>query len=103
MCTKCPGGGTNAQKHQFLTILGGVVTIATADTPELELRVCVEVKCESFETCEKCAQNFWGGHKCAKIAIFDDFGGCGYHSNGRYPQSETVMVWQIQLRNALGM
>ena len=81
----------------------GGVAIATADTPKLELRVYVEVKCESFETCYKCAQNVWGEHKCAKIAIFDNFWGCGYHSNDRYPQSETVMVWQIQLRNALVM
>ena len=68
-CEKCAQnvwGGTNVQKHQFLTILGGVVTIATADTPKLELRVCVEVKCESFESCEKCAQNVWGGTNVQK-------------------------------------
>ena len=67
-CEKCAQnfwGGTNVQKHQFLTILGGVA-IATADTPKLELRVCVEVKCESFETCEKCAQNVWGGTNALK-------------------------------------
>ena len=53
-----------AKKRTFLTIFGGVVTIATADTPKLELRVCVKVKCESFETCEKCAQNVWGAQMC---------------------------------------
>ena len=58
-CAQNFWGDTNALKYQFLTIWG-VVAMATADTPKLELRVCVEVKCESFETCEKCAQNFWG-------------------------------------------
>ena len=53
-------GGHKCAKTPIFDNFGGVVTIATADTPELELRVCVEVKCESFETCEKCAQNFWG-------------------------------------------
>ena len=55
-----------AKKRTFLTTFGGVVTIATADTPKLELRVCVEVKCESFESCEKCAQNVWGGTNVQK-------------------------------------
>ena len=68
-CEKCAQnfwGGTNVQKHQFLTILGGGVAIATADTPKLELRVCVKLKCESFETCYKCAQNVWGGTNAQK-------------------------------------
>ena len=68
-------GGHKCAKTPIFDNFGGVVTIATADTPKLELRVCVEVKCESFKTCKKCAQNVWGGHKCAKIAIFDDFVG----------------------------
>ena len=55
-------------------ILRGVVTVATADTPKVKLRVCVRVKCKSFESREKCAQNVWGGHKCAKTPIFDNFG-----------------------------
>ena len=56
-------------------ILGEIVIIATADIPKLKLRVCVEVKCESHEACKKFAQNVWGGHKCAKIVISDNFGG----------------------------
>ena len=61
---------------EFLKLFGMIVVISTADTPKLELRVSGKLKCESFETCKKCAQNDWGGgHKCAKIAIFDDFGG----------------------------
>ena len=72
---KISGGGTNVQKHQFLTILGGVVTIATADTPKLELRVCVEVICESFESCEKCAQNVWGGTNVQKHQFLTILGG----------------------------
>ena len=59
-------GGHKCAKTPIFDNFGGVVTIATADTPELELRVCVEVKCESFETCEKCAQNFWGGTNAQK-------------------------------------
>ena len=42
---------------------GKLVTIATKDrpTPKLELRVCIDIKCKSFEACKKCAQNTWGG------------------------------------------
>ena len=65
-CAQNFWGGTIVQKHQFLTILGGGVAMATADTPKLELRVCFEVKCESFETCYKCAQNVWGGTNAQK-------------------------------------
>ena len=37
-----------------------VVAKAKADIPKLELREYDKIKCESFETCEKCAQNdFW--------------------------------------------
>ena len=39
----------------------GVVTIATADTSKLEIRVCGKFKRESLESCEKCAQNVWEG------------------------------------------
>ena len=55
------GGGHKCAKIAIFDDFGGVVTIATADNPKLELQVCVEVKCESFETCYKCAQNVWGG------------------------------------------
>ena len=69
------GGGHNGAKTTKFDHFGGVVSIATADTPNLEIRVCVVVKCELFDTYEKCAQNVWGGHKCAKIPIFENFGG----------------------------
>ena len=74
VCTKCLGGHKCA-KTPFFDKFWGVVTIATADIPKFELRMCAEVKCESFEACEKCAQNIWGGHKCAKTSIFDNFWG----------------------------
>ena len=48
-----------------------------ADIPKLELRMYGKLKCESFEVPvrEKCVQNVWGGGtKCAKSAVFDDFG-----------------------------
>ena len=38
----------------------GVVTVAMADSPKLELRVCGKFKWELYEACEKCAQNVWG-------------------------------------------
>ena len=69
VCTKCLGGHKCA-KIAIFDNFGSVVTIATADTPKLELRVCVEVKCESFETCEKCAQNVWGGAQMRKNSNF---------------------------------
>ena len=78
VCTKQlggGGGGHNGAKTTKFDHFGGVVSIATADTPNLEIRVCVVVKCELFDTYEKCAQNVWGGHKCAKIPIFENFGG----------------------------
>ena len=56
-----------------MTIFGVIVVISTADTPKLELRVSGKLKCESFETCYKCAQNNWGGgggHNGAKTANF---------------------------------
>ena len=65
VCTKCLGGHKCANIAIF-DDFGGVVTIATADTPKVKLRVCVKVKCESFESCEKCAQNVWGGTKAQK-------------------------------------
>ena len=82
-----------------MTIFGVIVVISTADTPKLELRVSGKLKCESFETCEKCAQNNWGGITAQKQQILIILGG-GYHSNGRCPRSETYIVWQNQLENA---
>ena len=60
------GGGHKCAKIANFDNFGGVVTIATTDTPKVKLRMCVKVKCESFETCEKCAQNFWGGTNVQK-------------------------------------
>ena len=54
------------RKTPIFDNFGEVVTITTADTPKFELRVCAEVKCESFESCEKCAQNVWGGTNVQK-------------------------------------
>ena len=47
---------------------------------------------------EKCAQNVWAGLTTQKLQFSTILGG-SYRSNGRYPQSETAMVWQIQLQN----
>ena len=70
------------RKATIFDDIGLVVTIATADIPKLELQVCVKVKCESYEVCEKCAQNVWGGTKAQKQQFLTILGG-GYHRNGR--------------------
>ena len=62
----------------------------------MELGVCEKFKCESFEVCEKCVQNLWEGTN----AQLQQICGGSYHSKGRQPQSETIMLWQIQLQNA---
>ena len=41
-----------------LAFLGGVVTVAMANTQKPQLRVCEEFNCELFEANEKCAQIF---------------------------------------------
>ena len=61
----------------------------------------VKFKCESFKACEKGAQNVWRGTNAQKIVIFDDFGRGDYHSNGRYPQSETVTLGYLPLLRQL--
>ena len=59
-----------------MTIFGVIVVISTADTPNLELQMFGKLKCESFEVCEKCAQNNLGvGHNGTKTANFDHIGG----------------------------
>ena len=74
MCTKQLVGGQNGAKTANFDHFGGMVTIATADTPKLELRVCVKVS-ESFETCEKCAQNVCGGTNVQKHHFLTILGG----------------------------
>ena len=59
-------GGHKCAKTPIFDDFRGGIAVATADTPKPELRVCVEVKCESFETCYKCAQNVWGGTNAQK-------------------------------------
>ena len=51
------------------------VAIATADVLKLELGVCGQLICESFESCEKCAQNVWGGTNVQKHQFLTIFGG----------------------------
>ena len=65
-----------AKKRTFLTYFGGVITTATADTPKLELRVCVKVKyVNRLRHVKSVHKMSGGGHKCAKTPIFDDFTG----------------------------
>ena len=71
---KTIGGVHNGAKTTKFDHFGGVVSIATADTPNLELRVCVVVKCESFETYEKCAQNVWGDTNALKYQFLTILG-----------------------------
>ena len=63
------GGGHNGAKAANFDHFGGVVAITTEDTPNLELRVSGKLKCESFELCEKCAQNNWGSITAQKQQI----------------------------------
>ena len=51
------------------------VAIATADVLKLELGMCSKLICESFESCEKCAQNFWGGTNVQKHQFLTILGG----------------------------
>ena len=85
-----------AKKRTFLTFFGEMVTIAMADTPKLELRVCVKVKCESFETCYKCTQNVWGYTNVQKHQFLTILGG-SYHSNGEYFQFGIMTVCRSQM------
>ena len=93
------GGGGGEHKCTKIAIFddfGGVVTIATADTPKVKLRMCVKVKCKSFDSCEKCAQNLWGGTNVQKHQFLTILGGrC--HSNGRYPQTRITSVCRSQM------
>ena len=54
VCTKCLGGH-KCEKIAISDNFGGVVTIATADTPNPKLSLCGKFNYETRWSCEKCA------------------------------------------------
>ena len=56
LTAKCVRYVKRCRYSNKLAFLGGVVTIAMANTPKPQLRVSEEFDCELFEANEKCAQ-----------------------------------------------